>query len=162
MHIHNVSIDRVPQVRRERALEAAHKIIQFDESKTRPWVHHFRVRQSGWGLDGRNIIRVFREAPGTVSEVEILNLGEDDRGLDHQNERISLTLGVGEEDVRVMEPLSFLRKYERLSPVNCQYPPSDARIQRDSYPLVELVSSQREKLGDIHIILRCPPSVLQQ
>lgn len=81
-------------------------------------------------FNGRNIVRVFREAPSTISEVEILDLREDDRSLDHQNERIRLALGVGEEDTRVVEPLSVFRGYGDLSPVDDQYTPRSESLVR--------------------------------
>ena len=121
VYIHNIPIDGVPQVRRERVPKFGHKIIQLAERNTGSRVHHFRIRQSRRCLFGRNIFRVFREAPSTVSEVKIFDLRENDRGLDHQNERISLALGVGEEDMRVVEPLSLFREYKHLSPVISQY-----------------------------------------
>ena len=115
--IHEVPIDRVPHVRGERAPEVAHQTIHLNERRGRPWVQHPRIRRLAWVIGGRSVVHVFCKVPSTESEVKIFDLREDDRGLDHQNERIGLTLGVSEQDLRVVEPLPFFGKYEHLSPM---------------------------------------------
>jgi len=118
--IHDIPIDRVPHFRGKRAPEAAHEVIHLDERRSRPWVQHVRIRQ--WYTGGRGVVQVFRKVPSTEPEVEIFDMRQDDRSLDHQNEGISLALRMSEQDLRVVEPLPFLRKYKHLSPTGLALP----------------------------------------
>ena len=65
-------------------------------------------------LDGRSIVWVFCKVPSPVPKVKILDFREDDRGLDRQDERINLALWMGEQDVRIVEPLSILCLHKHL------------------------------------------------
>lgn len=144
--IHNVPVYRVPQFRGERAPEAANEVIHLYERRSRPWVHHVRSLKPNRRTESRDIVQVFCKVPSTISEVEILDPREDDRSLDHQNERIGLVLGMDEQDMRVVEPLSLPRWYGHLSPLvgqRCLGKENSAKL----VPLVQIGPPVTEEVG---------------
>ena len=76
VHVYNIPIDWVPQVRRERTPEATHDHIYLGECGSRPWVHYLRTRKPRRRRG--NKVGIFCKVSSTISEVEVLNLGEDD------------------------------------------------------------------------------------
>ena len=135
--VHNVPIDRVPHVRGEGAPEVTHEIIHLNERGCGSWVQHIRIRRRRRYTGGRNIVQVFCKAPGTVPEVEIFDLREDNRGLDHQDERIGLAHRMSEQDMWIVEPLSFLGEHKHLLSVGGQYIPGSEYLAR-CLPLAQI------------------------